>query len=225
MKKKFIRKYVELFIALARQVAVLHKSEYAHCDLKPENFVRYKKDHRLGALDADYRVALIDFDDLHKCRVPFMPSERSGTVEYMPPEVLKVRFECHEWKSDRRQWDIWSLGVSLLNKFLENTLLSNQAQKSVVFCFAHYVIGGSKFMTDRDELDRAFQVAMYKRLNDSPEIAQMYWIGFLGEALKLLPHPLDSLIQEMLAWEPEKRPSIGRVIEVLEQYEKEGGAL
>jgi calcium-dependent protein kinase len=77
-------------------IAYLHNHNFAHCDIKLENFL-------YDSLDADANLKLIDFgfSELRKSSEPILASR--GTVNYAAPEVFKgcVTEKC----------DMWSLGV------------------------------------------------------------------------------------------------------------------
>mmetsp|Transcript_78227 Transcript_78227/g.209147 ORF Transcript_78227/g.209147 Transcript_78227/m.209147 type:complete len:503 (-) Transcript_78227:82-1590(-) len=83
-----IKFYVaEMFAA----VEAMHERQWMHRDLKPENVM----------LDMEGHVKLIDFDNA----VPMSsrPTDATGTVEYMAPEVYD--------RSYNQLADVWSLGV------------------------------------------------------------------------------------------------------------------
>ncbi len=90
-------KRAELVRQMAEAICFIHAADYIHRDICPRNFIC---DNQLNSLK------LIDFGLTVPARREFMqPGNRSGTPNYMAPEIIRRR------ATDKRL-DIFSLGVT-----------------------------------------------------------------------------------------------------------------
>ncbi|KAH9275534.1 hypothetical protein BASA83_001816 [Batrachochytrium salamandrivorans] len=101
-----------LFSDICHGLAHLHRHGIIHRDLKPPNLlIRFPDSHRSGIP----RILISDFGE---CEVISDAMERertgaTGTLEFMPPELLQKNISGQYLSNHSTKADIWSLGVVL----------------------------------------------------------------------------------------------------------------
>lgn len=101
--------YNTVFIvkSLIKQLNCFHENDIIHMDIKPENI--------LLQVDAYFNVTyatLIDFGLSCTAKMSNVKCQKSGTLNYMAPEILRILYNNNEnFIYDYKKTDIWSLGV------------------------------------------------------------------------------------------------------------------
>jgi serine/threonine protein kinase len=100
--EKLVGKRLNLLRQAAEALAAVHRAGYIHRDICPRNFVADKDCNSLK---------LIDFGLTVPNQPPFtLPGNRTGTANYMAPEVVRRRATSHKL-------DIFSFGVTAFELF------------------------------------------------------------------------------------------------------------
>lgn len=111
-----------MFRHLTTLVYYLHSNNLAHRDIKLEN-IMISFSRRSPALEEKdplgeiyTKITLIDVDDT--CSTSIIPSEyscydRAGTLSYMSPELLKLRYIKPSDYGVLKPADIWALGITM----------------------------------------------------------------------------------------------------------------
>jgi len=131
INKQFVRQFptewiVELFYQVAVVVYYLHRSGYAHFDLKPSNILlRYPP-----SPDSVPSPVLIDFGITTKYKGP--PDILGGSLRYSSPEVIEARA-----RPDARlnimpgKADIWALGAIFFELLTGRPLVNYNSEKRI----------------------------------------------------------------------------------------------
>lgn len=95
-KHKYTR---DIFIQILRKVAILHKHNIVHFDIKPPN-ICIDDNNKISIIDFSHSILTLDYEiHVHTC---------CGTYTYMPPEVFRKK--TYKLTS---AIDIWSIGCVL----------------------------------------------------------------------------------------------------------------
>ncbi|MBS4168692.1 protein kinase [Parachlamydia sp. AcF125] len=101
--------YIPIALQLAYGVQSMHQKGWVHRDLKPGNiFFQWDPSN-----PTEIKVAIGDFDTVHKTNDANSTNESTGTPGYIPPE-----YGIEELISDAKPADIYALGVTLLEMFM-----------------------------------------------------------------------------------------------------------
>jgi len=94
-----------VFANMLSAIYYLHSKDIVHCDLKPENFLFKENSESLSNIKDPWQIQLIDFGMAKVVRWRKYYRRKSGTPQYMAPEVLEGKYN--------QSCDMWSMGVIL----------------------------------------------------------------------------------------------------------------
>lgn len=131
VNKQFVRQFptewiVELFYQIGVVVYYLHRSGYAHFDLKPSNILlRYPP-----SLDTIPAPVLIDFGITTKHKSH--PEILAGSLQYSSPEILVARNRPDaRVKITPDKADIWALGAIFFELLTGRPLVNDNNEKRI----------------------------------------------------------------------------------------------
>lgn len=114
-KKRAIELSKNIFHQLMDALAYIHRSGYAHCDIKPENIM----------FDSNMNIKLTDLGSaVYATDKP--PTTINGTLLYISPELANCN--C----VDRRKSDIWAAGIVLHGIFAGASPFHRQTRRGIV---------------------------------------------------------------------------------------------
>ena len=113
--------------SLIKQLNCFHENDIIHMDIKPENILLQIDEN----LNVTY-VTLIDFGLSCTTKMTDIKCQKSGTINYMAPEILRILYNNNEnYIYDYKKTDIWSLGVVFF--LLVTNILPSELNKLVQY--------------------------------------------------------------------------------------------
>ena len=112
-----------LFIKICKGLHKIHENDVLHCDVKPDNIL----------VSYSFDIVFIDFE------------LTGGTSGYIAPEIIHDKYDESIYT---KQVDIWSLGMTLLNTYINDDTnielyksanLKNKAMKGIRFTLDYYI--------------------------------------------------------------------------------------
>ncbi|KAK9814680.1 hypothetical protein WJX72_009648 [[Myrmecia] bisecta] len=165
---------VEIIAPMLRVLVQLHKEHVMHRDIKPENiFLTQHQKFKLG----DLGLAIQSDKEL--------PFTRSGTLDYMAPEVLanptadiqesptitKVELKARGIRPYDEKVDVWATGI-----------------------LAYELVVGKPPFEVNDEVQTATMIMFSNKINFPPKFSPL-WADFVKQALEKKPHIRPSAAQ------------------------------
>ncbi|CAD8170966.1 unnamed protein product [Paramecium pentaurelia] len=135
------------FVQIVQAVQYLHQKNFLHRDIKLSNLL----------LTHDDQIKLADFTWSTSLSMGYVAPQICGTLEYMPPEVIKNGFQ-------NEKLDIWSLGIVLYE------MLHNDLPKNGQFFIKHGISEECKQL-----MKQMLEVETYKRPSTS-EVLSSSWV-------------------------------------------------
>ncbi len=168
-------------IKIVSALAAMHRSGFAHLDIKPENIIIKKGDGRAQPFMIDFgncsRLYPID-DSSRPCWSDKRPIE--GNVLYFPREIIEALLKNPDYllsDVDREQkvaWDIWCVGMTLY------VALSGGPHP-----YLHTLFNSD--LTDLTKVSEAYRNNPYKPLRSINEGLPEFWDEILACCLNLDP--------------------------------------
>ena len=196
-----------MVFSIATQLSAMHAGGYLHLDIKSDNI----------AIDGQGDLRLVDFGFTRSVDPETRDvSEFLGTLEYMAPEVVFLH-------SSTAQSEMWSLGVTII-ALLSGTFLMDHSAKT----------GKSANLPDRRKQNSKYEMVsiinayrrthkIYQKLYDNSTLGGILNIRIflasresesfpaVGLAYKLAPLHTEWCMQNLLAPNPNERPTAANV--------------
>lgn len=180
------------FKDICQGVAYMHNRGLAHLDMKPENVL----------VSASGTPKIIDFGSAEIVRSPLLSDPHScvhgahqvfthgigGSEPYMPPEVYG------EDKYDAQKADVWALGITFVQMFLDDYSQPWAFSAMEDEDFARYVNTNSLGYGERGQ-----NTSDYESVQDR-------------SLLRYLPRESRDMVGRMLSIEPAQRPDVEEII-------------
>ena len=120
--------FTDLFSKCALLLQKLHSVEIVHGDIKPDNIlIKENRDFNINDVSKSrlFSVYLIDFGLAGKNSVGI---GTGGTIPYCHPEFRNIhdtkRTDKYNWAVIKKKHDVWSLGITFITLYMNNTFYS-----------------------------------------------------------------------------------------------------
>mgnify|MGYP003589119512 CR=1 FL=1 len=117
-KRFLLAEKIQLALKMAETVDSLHKIDFVHYDIKPENFLVSKDNTGNTPYSLDVRIS-----DFGLSKTSEEPTLNRGTKGYIAPEIINkvssTTIKTINGKPSTTLADIYSLGITLLNLFTD----------------------------------------------------------------------------------------------------------
>ena len=115
-----ITKFIIIFIECCNALNILHKLDYVHNDIKPENFLFYKDNKN------EIQIKIIDFGGIKKNNIE--TDDYTYTKLYCDPNILEIIDSNNSKIIINKKFDIFSLGITFLSLILQYFNLGKYAE-------------------------------------------------------------------------------------------------
>ncbi len=201
---------------VALQVRALHQHGLANCDIKTDNITWLWDD----AAAATVKGAIIDEESTAPIHAPYDEQFPQGYKVMWPPEVLAAALDP-ALELDRSKWDVWSLGVTMLEFMLRKTICTSSfLPKYNHFKFFLHVLERVRLcekVIPYGEARELYSTALLEDFYPMTLQKQEQWDGCLESCLSPLQDDFSDLIRKMLALDPQARPTMDIVCSVLQE--------
>lgn len=138
-----IKTQIRWMYELTSALHYLHKNEYSHCDIKPENIL----------LSDDFTLVLSDYSTTY---ISEIDKKGCTTITFSSPQAIKQTWNNNKLdkefskftnqKMDRELTDIWSLGV-IFCYFVTKELLFGENAATVIVKIKEFMKDREKYLT------------------------------------------------------------------------------
>lgn len=191
---------LSIMLQVCRQVLFMHEKGYVHCDIKPQNIL-------VKIINGQIVVQVIDFGGVYKKSIE-SKQRYVSTIRYVPPE----RFLGANIAS---AFDVFALGVVFTDLLRKNVNYSS----SLWHYSALNAYDGFSFFDGvvESELNgKKEKLKLYSRQLKSTISQKLALVrdSFLDDAIY---ENLKTTMTAMVSYHPENRPTLQKVIEILEE--------